>query len=100
MSEENLADAEFMALADAFVALANARSVDAGSVKVGAAMLFAATRFNACVVASRTRDVEELKSDRSIALQHFSEQHNEMLSGNLDDYENNYAAYIAQARQA
>jgi len=100
MSEENLADAEFMALADAFVALANARSVEAGSVKVGAAMLFAATRFNACLVASRTRDIEELKSDRLIALQHFSEQHSAMLTENLDDYENNYATYIAQARQA
>ena len=99
MSEDNLADAEFMALADAFVELANARSGEAGSVKVGAAMLFAATRFNACLVASRTRDVEELKSDRPIALQHFSEQHSAMLTENLNDYENNYASYIAQSRK-
>ena len=99
MSEENVADAEFVALADAFVALANARSEEAGSVKVGAAMLFAATRFNACLVASRTRDVEEFKSDRPIALQHFSEQHNAMLTENLNDYENNYASYIAQTRK-
>ncbi len=88
-----------MALADAFVALANARSIEAGSVKVGAAMLFAATRFNACLVASRTRDVEELKLDRTIALQHFSEQHSAMLTENLNDYENNYASYISQSRK-
>lgn len=98
MSEDNLADAEFMALADAFVNLANERSSEAGSVKVGAAMLFAATRFNACLVASRTRDVDELKSDRTIALQHFSEQHSAMLTENLNDYENNYASYIAHTR--
>ena len=98
MSEENLADDEFMALADAFVRLANERSGDAGSVKVGAAMLFAATRFNACLVASRARDVDELKSDRVIALQHFSEQHSAMLTENLNDYENNYANYIAQPK--
>ena len=98
MSDENLADEEFIALADAFVALANARSTEAGGVKVGAAMLYAATRFNAYVVASRTRDAEELKSDRAIALQHFAEQHNAMLAQNLEDYETRYASLIAQTR--
>jgi len=99
MSEDNQADAEFIALADAFVALANTRSGEAGGVKVGAAMLYAATRFNAYVVASRTRDAEELKSDRVIALQHFTEQHNTMLAQNLDDYETHYASLIEQTRQ-
>ena len=98
MSEENLADAEFIALADAFIALANERSTEAGGVKVGAAMLYAVTRFNAHVVASRTRDVEELKSDRVIALQHFSQQHNTMLTQNLDDYETHYPSLIEQTR--
>ena len=99
MSEESLADAEFIALADAFVALANTRSEEAGGVKVGAAMVYAATRFNAYVVASRTRDVEELKLDRVMALQHFSEQHNAMLAQNLDDYETHYSSLIEQTRQ-
>lgn len=98
MSEDNLADAEFIALADAFVALANTRSPEAGGVKVGAAMLYAATRFNAYVVASRTRDAEELKADRAIALQHFSEQHDAMLAQNLDDYATHYASLIATTR--
>ncbi len=98
MSEANLADAEFIALADAFVALANARSAEAGGVKVGAAMLYAATRFNAYVVASRTRDADELKADRDMALQYFAEQHNAMLAENLDDYETHYASLIAQTR--
>lgn len=100
MSDDNLADAEFIALADAFVALANERSAEAGGVKVGAAMLYAATRFNAYVVASRTRDADELKADRAIALQHFSEQHNSMLAQNLDDYETHYANLIAETRPA
>ena len=100
MSDDNLADAEFIALADAFVALANERSAEAGGVKVGAAMLYAATRFNAYVVASRTRDAEELKADRTIALQHFAEQHNSMLAQNLDDYETHYANLIAETRPA
>ena len=99
MSDENLADAEFIALADAFVALANERSAEAGGVKVGAAILYAATRFNAYVVASRTRDVDELKADRAMALQHFTEQHNTMLAENLDDYETHYASLIDKLRQ-
>ena len=99
MSDENLADAEFIALADAFVALANDRSAEAGGVKVGAAMLYAATRFNAYVVASRTRNAEELKADSAIALQHFSEQHDSMLTQNLDDYAAHYTSLIEQARQ-
>ena len=98
MSDDNLADDEFIALADAFVALANASSAEAGGVKVGAAMLYAATRFNAYVVASRTRDADELKSDRAIALQHFAEQHNAMLAQNLDDYAMHYTSLIAQTR--
>ena len=100
MSDDNLGDAEFIALADAFVALANERSAESGGVKVGAAMLYAATRFNAYIVASRTRDADELKADRAIALQHFSEQHDSMLAQNLDDYEAHYTSLIEQARQS
>lgn len=99
MSEENLADAEFIALADAFVALANERSGETGGVKVGAAMLYAATRFNAYVVASRTQDAAELKADRAIALQHFAELHNSMLAQNIEDYETHYSSLIEQSRQ-
>lgn len=97
MSEEIVDDA-FMALTDAFVQMANESSSEMGGVKAGAALLFAATRFNAFVVASRSRDIDELKADRDMALSHFSDQHAKMLAENLDDYEENFDRYITKYR--
>jgi hypothetical protein len=90
----------FMALTDEFVQMANARSEDLGSVRAGAALLYAAARFNAFVVASRSRDVAEMQTDRAIAIRHFSEQHDKMLRENLDDYEEHFDAYITRYRSA
>lgn len=99
MSEE-LPDHAFLKLTDAFVQLANDHSEEMGGVKAGAALLFAATRFNAFVVASRSRDLDEFKADREIAIQHFSDQHAKMLIENMDEYEENFEQYITRYRKS
>ena len=96
---ENLPDEAFLQLTDSFVQLANEHSETLGGVKAGAALLFAATRFNAFVVASRSRDVEEFRGDRDTAVRHFSDQHEKMLIENLDDYEENFERYITRFRK-
>jgi hypothetical protein len=100
VSEENQPDEAFLKLTDTLVQLANDHSEELGSVKAGAALLFAAARFNAFVVASRSRDLAEMQADRAIAIRHFSEQHEKMLIENLDDYEENFDRYITRYRNS
>jgi hypothetical protein len=100
VSDDNQPDEAFLKLTDTLVQLANASSDELGGVKAGAALLFAATRFNAFVVASRSRDLAEMQADRAMAIRHFAEQHEKMLIENLDDYEENFDAYVTRYRNA
>lgn len=71
-------------LADQFIALANELSAKEQDVsKVGTAMRFAASRFNAFEAALKSAD---LAAEKNNALEWFSNEYKDMLNDNLDDH--------------
>ncbi len=79
------ADREFMKLADAFIALANEHAENQAPANVGVAMLYAATRYNAFVIASRSDSAEAFAADRPNGEAFYNDQHTKMLAENLDE---------------
>lgn len=77
---------EFRAVADAFIDLANEKIAATPKENVGMALLFAASRFNAFVVASHCRTLERYEADRDRAIEFFAAEYLRMLKENLDDY--------------
>lgn len=97
--EKRDVDAGFWGRADAHIHLANAQcdTVEAG--KVSASLLYAASRFNAFIVASNASSPESLSQSRSEALDYFTEQFRSMLAENLDDHIKNFTKYHEHKRQ-
>jgi len=83
-------DQEFWNIADAFIERANEYSRTAGVAKVSAALLYAASRFNAFVAAAATDDESTFRQESEKALEYFSAQYKKMLRENLDDWADNY----------
>lgn len=79
-------DAEFRRIADAFISVANEQTETAEREVVGMAFLYAASRFNAFVVASHADDLASFDADRQKALDFFIGQYSKMLGENLDDH--------------
>lgn len=74
-------------LADQFIALANEINTTEQDVsKVGTALRFAASRFNAFEAALKSAD---LAAEKANALEWFTKEYKEMLTDNLDDHINN-----------
>ena len=90
MSDEET-DRQFRRMADAFIDQANAFIDDAPKENVGMALLYAASRFNAFVVASHAPSIHKYDEDREKATQFFSSEYVRMLEENLDDYKRIYA---------
>lgn len=89
-------DQEFWDLAEQFVEQANAALENTEPGKIGAAMLYAATRFNAFVVASTSVDRKEFIEDMDETMDYLSKQFRHMLGDNLRDFKDNYKTYIRQ----
>ncbi len=89
MSEEDF-DKEFKEMADAFIDMANQQAKDGPAENVGMAILYAASRFNAYVVAANAENLEKYESDISSATTFFQEKYQEMLQENLNDYKKVY----------
>lgn len=71
-------------LADQFIALANELSGKEQDVsKVGTAMRFAASRFNAFEAALKSAD---LSAEKDAALEWFTKEYKDMLNDNLEDH--------------
>ncbi|MEN9500865.1 MAG: hypothetical protein RI964_150 [Pseudomonadota bacterium] len=87
-------DQQFWDLAEQFVELANTSLENADAGKVGAAMLYAATRFNAFVVASSSLDRAEFIEDMDESMEYLSKQFRHMLGDNLRDFRDNYKQYM------
>lgn len=77
---------EFRRVADIFIDLANEQIASAPKENVGMALLFAASRFNAFVVASHCKTLDRYESDREKAVEFFSKEYLRMLQENLEDY--------------
>lgn len=84
---EQVPDQEFWDIADSFISLANDHLDKADADKVSSALLYAAARFNAFIVAS-AEDVV-ISEEKDAAVNYFSGQYRKMLAENLDDYEEN-----------
>jgi hypothetical protein len=83
-------DLEFRRMADAFIDQANACIETSAKENVGMALLYAASRFNAFVVASHAPSIQKYDQDRDKAIQFFSAEYVRMLEENLDDYKRIY----------
>jgi hypothetical protein len=77
---------EFRRIADAFIDVANEQIGSSPRENVGMALLFAASRFNAFVVASHCKTLERYEADREKAIEFFTSEYLRMLQENLEDY--------------
>lgn len=89
MSDDEI-DVEFRRVADAFIDQANKHAETVKREHVGMALLYAAARFNAFVVAAHAPHVEKFDADRSKAVEFFRAEYVRMLEENLDDYRGIY----------
>lgn len=70
-------------MADQFIKLANDLSNEESVERVGAAIMFAAARFNAFDIAQKS---DNLQQDKADALQWFTNEYHRMLDANIDEY--------------
>lgn len=92
-------DKEFFDRADAIIALANSQCDDFSIGKVSSSLLFAAARFNAFIVASSAKDLDELKKDKEEAVKYFKQQYEKVFIENMDEYIKNYGKNIEEQRK-
>ena len=86
LTDEEL-DRRFRALVDELIDSANAHCAAEHKENVGLAMLYAAARFNAFVVASHAENLEKYQADYESARDYFVDEYRRMLVENLQDYE-------------
>ena len=84
MSEDE--NEELWKVVESFINLANEHTARLSPGSVSSALLYAASRFNAFIVATNAEDLSEEK-ESSIA--YFLGQYEKMLRDNMDDYEKN-----------
>lgn len=90
----NAEESQFWDLVDAFIEKANTACDDADPGVVSAALLNAAARFNAFVVASSSIDRKEFIDEVESAQKYLTGRYAELIRDNLDDYRDNYKVYI------
>jgi len=89
LSDEEL-DLQLREIADRFIDLANEQAQRFHKENVSEAIMFAASRFNAFVVATHADDVLAYDEERDRALEYFTGQYRNMLVSNLDDYRGSF----------
>lgn len=87
---EDETDQQFREFADGFIDLANKQAEQAPAENVGMALLYAASRFNAYVVALHADNLEQYEKDMPEAADYFKEQYANMLQENIEDYKKVY----------
>ena len=81
---------EFRETADTFIKLANEHIESQPKENVGMALLYAASRFNAFVVAAHNDTLKDYEGDHDRAIGFFMVEYLRMLKENLDDYKRAY----------
>lgn len=92
MADEN--PEEFWKLSDSFINLANELYQEEGDGRVGYALMYAAARFNAFIVATTAGHKGALGDEKAEATAYFTEQYRRMFSENISDYEENFDQYL------
>ena len=90
----NTEDKQFWDLVDGFIEQANTACDDLDPGVVSAALLNAAARFNAFVVAASSIDRKEYIDEIESAQKYLTGRYHELVRENLDDYRDNYKIYI------
>jgi hypothetical protein len=79
---------------DSFIEQANSACEQMEPSAASAALLHAAARFSAFVVASSSIDRKEYIEEMDASLNYLTNQYRELLRDNLEDYRENYKIYI------
>ena len=90
----NQEEAQFWDLVDNFITHANEACDNLDPGLVSAALLNAAARFNAFVVASSSIDRKEYIEEIDSAQNYLTGRYRDLVRDNLDDYRENYKVYI------
>lgn len=90
----NKEDDQFWDLVDAFIEQANNACDDLDPGAVSAALLNAAARFNAFVVATSSINRKEYIEEIDSAQKYLTGRYAELVRNNLDDYREHYKLYI------
>jgi hypothetical protein len=90
----NKDETQFWNLVEAFIEQANQVCETADPGVVSAALLNAASRFNAFVVANASLDRKEFGEEQESALSYLTGRYRELLREDLQDYYDNYKVYI------
>ena len=90
-------DEAFFNRADAHIQLSNDQMAQVSAGKVSASMLFGTSRFNAWVSACGVKDGAEMAEKKVETIKYFVGEFEKMLDENLDDYIQNFAAYMSPA---
>lgn len=90
----NKEDDQFWDLVDAFIEKANDACDDQDPGAVSAALLNAAARFNAFVVATSSINRKEYIEEIESAQKYLTGRYAELVRNHLDDYRENYKIYI------
>lgn len=101
MADQDTSEAQkiFFKRADAHIDLANSHFGGGDMLApVTGSMMFAASKFNAWMVAYGADNAEELESLKEETLKRFVAQYEEMLTIHLDDYVKNFDKLITQAK--
>ena len=87
-------DKAYFKRTDAFINVANDLCKEHDMGKVSASLLYAASRFNAYIVASSADDKAAADRNKVEAIEYFTEQYRSMLIANMDDYIEKYDEYL------
>jgi hypothetical protein len=93
---DNTPGPEFWNRANALINLANAQCDAAHPNEVAASTMYAASRFNAFIVAKSTGSAENMKQEKERVLEYFTDQFRKMMESNLDDFTENFENYMAK----
>ncbi|MFN3716719.1 MAG: DUF3144 domain-containing protein [Thiobacillus sp.] len=85
-----LRDKVFYELADEHITLCNTHMDKAQPAKVGAAMLFAASRFNAFVIMAASENKAEMLAQKEAAIAYFLNEYETNLRENIDEHLKRY----------
>ena len=88
-------DQQFWQLIDKFIQYANEQGQASGAPPhvAGAALMFAAARFNAYVLARSAASAEQFSNNKLGAQDYFRKQFEKMMVENMADYETNFDKY-------
>ncbi len=93
-------DDKFYARADAHIHMSNDQiSGEVTKGKVSASMMYAAARFNSWVSACGWNNGQEMAASKEETIEYFVTEYRKMLEENMDDYINNFQAYMQQANE-